>query len=240
MKVKVIAIAALCVGLAACQQTNNVSHNEKVAVELKDQQDKVTYSIGYNIGNNLKQQKIDVRPEVLSKGINDALSGGEQMMTQEEMQATMKEFQSEQMAKMQKEREELASKNKTEGEKFLAENKKKEGVVTLDSGLQYEVIKEGNGNKPSASDTVVVHYKGTLLDGTEFDSSYKRGQPATFPVNGVIPGWTEALQLMKEGAKWKLFIPSDLAYGERGAGRVIGPNATLIFDVELIEIKKPK
>ncbi|MFQ5355670.1 MAG: FKBP-type peptidyl-prolyl cis-trans isomerase [Desulfobacterales bacterium] len=238
MKVKVVAIAAVCVGLAGCQPQAN--SEQKASIELKDQQDKVTYSIGYNIGNNLKQQKVEVKADVLAKGINDALAGNDQMMTQEEMQETMKQFQNEQMAKMQKEREEASGKNKAEGETFLAENKSKEGVVTLESGLQYKVVEAGKGNIPAADDTVVVHYKGTLLDGTEFDSSYKRGQPATFPVKGVIPAWTEALQLMKEGAKWQLFIPSNLAYGERGAGGIIGPNATLLFDVELIEIKKPE
>ncbi len=236
MKVKVVAIAALCVGLVGCQANSE----QKASIELKDQQDKVTYSIGYNIGNNLKQQKVEVKADVLAKGIDDALAGKAQMMTQEEMQETMKQFQSEQMAKMQKEREKASEKNKTEGEKFLSENKNKEGVVTLESGLQYKVVEAGKGNIPTADDTVVVHYKGTLLDGAEFDSSYKRGQPATFPVKGVIPAWTEALQLMKEGAKWQLFIPSNLAYGERGAGGTIGPNATLLFDVELIEIKKPE
>jgi FKBP-type peptidyl-prolyl cis-trans isomerase FklB len=148
----------------------------------------------------------------------------------------MMAFQKEVMAKQA----EVAKKNKAEGEAFLAENKKKEGVKTTPSGLQYKVIKPGKGKKPKSSDTVTVNYRGTLIDGTEFDSSYKRGQPATFQVSGVIPGWTEALQLMEEGAKWQLFIPSNLAYGERGAGGVIGPNATLIFEVELISIQEKK
>jgi FKBP-type peptidyl-prolyl cis-trans isomerase FklB len=141
------------------------------------------------------------------------------------------------MAKKAEEMQKLSEKNKADGEKFLAENAKKEGVKVLPSGLQYKVITPGTGKSPKATDTVTTHYKGMLIDGTEFDSSYKRGEPATFPVSGVIPGWTEALQLMKEGAKWQLFLPSNLAYGERGAGRDIGPNATLIFEVELISVK---
>jgi FKBP-type peptidyl-prolyl cis-trans isomerase FklB len=152
------------------------------------------------------------------------------------MQETMAVFQKEMMAKQQ----EVATKNKKEGEAFLVENKKKQGVKTLPSGLQYKVIKEGTGKKPKLGDTVTAHYWGTLIDGTEFDSSYKRGQPANFPVSGVIPGWTEALQLMGEGAKWQLFIPSNLAYGERGAGAGIGPNATLIFEIELISVQEKK
>ena len=138
---------------------------------------------------------------------------------------------------MQEKQKKIGEKNKIDGEAFLAENKKKEGVKTLPSGLQYSIIKEGAGKMPKATDTVTVNYKGTLIDGTEFDSSYRRGQPVSFPVNGVIAGWTEALQLMKEGSKWQLFIPSELAYGEKGAGNTIGPNAVLIFEVELISIK---
>jgi FKBP-type peptidyl-prolyl cis-trans isomerase FklB len=144
------------------------------------------------------------------------------------------------VAKQQEMVKKLGEKNKVEGEAFLAENKKKEGVITLPSGLQYKVIKAGTGKKPKATDTVTVHYQGTLTDGKEFDSSYRRGQPVTFPVNGVIPGWTEALQLMEEGAKWQVFIPSSLAYGDRGAGRDIGPHATLIFEIELVSIQEQK
>jgi FKBP-type peptidyl-prolyl cis-trans isomerase FklB len=141
------------------------------------------------------------------------------------------------MAKRMKGQQEGLTKNKAEGEKFLADNKKKEGIKTTASGLQYKVIKDGTGKTPKATDTVSTHYRGTLISGKEFDSSYKRGEPAEFPVNGVIKGWTEALQLMKEGAKWQLFIPSELAYGERGAGQDIGPNSTLIFDIELLSVK---
>ena len=205
---------------------------------LKDQKDKLSYSIGMNIGNNFKKQSIDVNPDVLIQGIKDALSGGKTLMTEQEVNETLMNFQKEMMAKQMARQKELGEKNKKEGEAFLAENMKKEDVKTLPSGLQYKVIKEGDGKTPKITDTVTVHYRGTLVDGTEFDSSYTRGQPATFPVKGVIAGLTEALQLMKVGSKWQLFIPSNLAYGERGAGDDIGPNATLIFEVELVSIKE--
>jgi len=204
---------------------------------LKNQKDKISYIIGMDIGNNLKKQSISVNPKILARGIEDAFAGAKPLLTEQEVQETMMAFQKEVMAKQA----EVAKKNKTEGDAFLVENKKKEGVKTLPSGLQYKVIKAGTGKKPKLNDTVTVHYRGTLIDGTEFDSSYKRGQPATFQVNGVIPGWTEALQLMEQGAKWQLFIPSNLAYGERGApGGQIGPNATLIFEIELISIQEKK
>ncbi len=205
---------------------------------LKEQKDKISYSIGMNIGNNLKKQAIDVNPDALVSGIKDALSGGKALMTEQEVNDTLMAFQKEMASKQSERLKELGEKNKKEGEAFLAENKKKEGVITLPSGLQYKVIKEGTGETPKLTDTVTTNYRGTLIDGTEFDSSYRREQPATFPVKGVIAGWTEALQLMKVGSKWQLFTPSNLAYGERGAGRDIGPNATLIFDVELLSIKE--
>jgi len=236
---RIVVIAVLCAGLLGF---NNIDIVEKAvaAVQLDTQKDKVSYSIGHNIGNNLKRKKIDVTPDALVQGLRDGIAGGKSLMAEDEMQTTMKNFQTEQMARAKKQREEAAVKNEQEGEKFLAENKKKEGVISRESGLQYKIIKEGKGKTPAADDNVVVHYKGTLLDGTVFDSSYKRGKPLTFPVKGVIPGWVEALQLMKPGAKWKLFIPSRLAYGKRGGGRVIGPNATLIFDVELIKVLDSK
>ena len=193
---------------------------------LKNPKEKVSYIIGMDIGNNLKKQAIDADPNSLLRGIQDALSGAKPLLSQEEIQETMVAFQ-----------KEMAEKQKQKGEAFLSENKKKEGVKTLPSGLQYKVIKAGTGKKPKSNDTVTVNYRGTLIDGTEFDSSFRRGQPATFQVSGVIPGWTEAMQLMAEGAKWQLFIPPSLAYGETGAGNAIGPNATLIFEVELISIK---
>ncbi|MBI5409700.1 MAG: FKBP-type peptidyl-prolyl cis-trans isomerase [Nitrospirae bacterium] len=205
---------------------------------LKDQRDKVSYSIGMSIGKDFKNQSLDVDPDILARGIKDVFSGGKPLMTDEEVRETMTNFRNEMMVKQTAHMKEMSDKNKKEGEAFLAENKKKEGVVTLPSGLQYKIITEGTGEKPKAADTVTVNYRGTLIDGTEFDSSYSRNQPATFKVTGVIPGWTEALQLMKAGSKWQLFIPSNLAYGERGAGRDIGPNSTLIFEVELLSIKE--
>jgi FKBP-type peptidyl-prolyl cis-trans isomerase FklB len=206
---------------------------------LKTQKDKVSYSIGLDIGTNFKQQAIEVDPDVLARGVKDAMSDAKPLLSEEEVQAVMSAFEQEMKEKTIALNKELGDKNIKEGEAFLAENKKKEGVVTLPSGLQYKVITAGTGKKPKATDTVTTQYRGTLIDGTEFDSSYKRGQPATFPVTGVITGWTEALQLMPVGSKWQLFIPSNLAYGPRGAGHVIGPNATLVFEVELLSIEAP-
>ena len=183
---------------------------------------------------------VAINPDALAAAMKDIFAGAKPQLTDEEVQQVMQDFQKKMMAKQMAAREEGLAKNKGEGEKFLAENKKKEGVKTTASGLQYKVIKDGTGKTPKATDTVKTHYRGTLINGTEFDSSYKRGEPAEFPVNGVIKGWTEALQLMKEGAKWQLFIPSNLAYGERGAGQAIGPNATLIFDIELLDIEAAK
>jgi FKBP-type peptidyl-prolyl cis-trans isomerase FklB len=207
------------------------------AVVLKTDKDKVSYGIGMTIGKNLKKDAVDVDADLVAKGLKDAFSGGNTLMTDEENRASMAKFQKELMEKQAEASKKAAEKNRKEGEEFLAANGKKEGVVTLDSGLQYKVLKSGAGKTPGPTDKVETHYRGTLIDGTEFDSSYKRGQTVTFPVNGVIPGWTEALQKMKEGDKWQLFVPSKLAYGERGAGREIGPNSTLVFEVELIAVK---
>ena len=202
----------------------------------KNQKEKMSYIIGMDIGNNLKKQGIDIETNILINGIKDAFASAKSLLSEQEIRETLATFQKEMQAKQ----EEIGKKNKKEGEAFLAENKKKEGVKTLPSGLQYKVINAGTGKKPKLTDTVTAHYRGTLIDGAEFDSSYKRGQPASFSVSGVIPGWTEALQLMEEGTKWELFIPTSLAYGERGAGAMIGPNATLIFEVELISIQEKK
>jgi FKBP-type peptidyl-prolyl cis-trans isomerase len=227
-------IIALSIGLLAGQ----VWAQDMV---LKSQKDKVSYSIGVDIGSTLKNQSLDVDPAILARGIRDSMSGQKQLMTDQEIRDTIAAFQKEMMAKQQEQTKQMGEKNKKQGEAFLAENKKKEGVKTLPSGLQYKVITAGKGKKPKATDTVTTHYRGTLIDGTEFDSSISRGKPASFPVNGVIPGWTEALQLMEEGAKWQLFIPSNLAYGDRGTpGGPIGPNATLIFDIELISVQEKK
>ena len=204
---------------------------------LKTSKDKFSYALGMRMGANLKKQEVPVDPAILSRGLRDALAGGKTLMTDQEAQTALSDVQNELRKKQQEKMQAEGAANKKEGDAFLAANKGKEKVVTTASGLQYKILKEGTGPKPTASDTVVCNYKGTLINGTEFDSSYKRGQPATFPVNGVIKGWTEALQLMPVGSKWQLFIPSDLAYGERGPGPEIGPNSTLIFEVELLSIQ---
>ncbi len=204
---------------------------------LKDKTDRVSYAVGVNIGNDFKQRSIKVNTDIFLKGLKDGISGGKKLLSDDELRETLAAFSNELAAKQADLVKKLGDKNKKDGELFLVKNKKKEGVKTLPSGLQYKVIKEGSGKTPNATDTVTVNYRGTLINGTEFDSSYRRGQAATFPVNGVIPGWTEALQLMKPGAKWQLFIPANLAYGENGAGALIEPNSTLIFDVELISIQ---
>ncbi|RIJ41854.1 FKBP-type peptidyl-prolyl cis-trans isomerase [Pontibacter oryzae] len=198
-----------------------------------DLKEKISYIIGRDMATNLKKQGIEVEADSFMKGLKDIQSGTESSLTQQEVQEAMMALQQE----MAQKQNAAGSANQQAGEAFLAENKNKEGVQTLPSGLQYIVLQEGNGKSPSANDTVTTHYHGTLIDGTTFDSSYERGQPATFPVNGVIAGWTEALQMMKEGAKWRLFVPANLAYGAQGAGDVIGPNSTLIFDVELLQVK---
>ena len=204
-------------------------------LELKDQKDKESYSLGYQFGQSLKAQGVDINLEVYKSGIQDALGGKDPTLSKEEMQKTVLELQKRLMAARQMESKGIAEKNLSEGKAFMEENKKKEGVITLPSGLQYKVLAEGAGKSPKVADQVTVNYKGMLINGTEFDNSYKRGQPATFKTNGVIKGWTEALQLMKEGSKWQLFIPPQLGYGERGAGPV-PPNSTLIFEVELISV----
>ena len=204
---------------------------------LKTQQEKVSYGIGVSVARSFKPQGIEVDAEALVKGLRDGLSGGKLLMTEDEIQKTMVAFQAEMSQKQTQEAKMASPANKKEGADFLAKNKTKQGVVTLPSGLQYKIIKAGNGKKPIGSDTVECHYRGTLINGTEFDSSYRRNQTASFPVSGVIPGWTEALKLMPVGSKWQLFIPPQLAYGAQGAGRDIGPDATLIFEVELLAIK---
>jgi len=210
---------------------------------LKTAKQKRSYAIGADIGKKvggqLKAQSVELDPAMVARGMRDALSGAKSAMTDEEIRATLTELRTQLQQKQAAVAQEASAKNKQEGEAFLAANKGKEGVVTLPSGLQYKVLKQGEGKKPSATDTVQCNYRGTLIDGTEFDSSAKHGgAPATFPVNGVIKGWTEALQLMPVGSKYQLFIPSDLAYGDRGMGGSIGPGATLIFEVELVSIQE--
>ena len=206
--------------------------------QLSDEKSRVSYAIGMMLGHNWQQQGLDVDADLAARAIKDIQSSNTTLLTQEEMQQTLTTFQKEFAVKQQKKRAEEAVKNKADGEAFLAANKDKPGVQSLPDGLQYLVITNGTGPVPTPHDTVTVNYRGTLIDGTEFDSSYKRGQPAQFPVGGVIRGWTEALEKMPVGSKWKLFIPSELAYGENG-NRSIPPNATLIFEVELLAAKTP-
>ena len=207
---------------------------------LKSQKDKISYIIGMDLGKNFQKQEIEIDADILAQGIKDGISGRKPLLSEQEVRETLAGFQAEMTAKQTELAKKRGEKNKKEGETFLAENQKKEGVKTLPSGLQYKVIKTGTGNSPKSTDEVTVHYRGTLIDGTEFDSSYRRGKPETLPVNAVIPAWTEALQLMQVGTKWQLFVPSNLAYGERGAGQIIGPNAVLIFEIELISIQEKK
>ena len=207
--------------------------------KLDDQKDKVSYSIGLDIGSTLKRQTIDVNEETLNRGIQDGLTGAKALLTDDQVKEVMAAFQKDLVAKQAAKKKADGEKNLAAGKKFQDENKAKEGVKTTASGLQYKVEKEGTGPTPKATDTVKVNYRGTTIEGKEFDSSYKRNEPATFPVNRVIKGWTEALQLMKAGSKYHLVIPADLAYGERGAGADIGPQSTLVFDVELLSIEPP-
>jgi FKBP-type peptidyl-prolyl cis-trans isomerase len=205
---------------------------------LKDEKDKISYGYGMEIGKNLKRQGIEINPDLLAQGLKATLTGDKTLLTEEEVRATMMAFQQKMQGMRAEKSKKEGEENKGKGEAFLAENKKKEGVQSTSSGLQYKVITKGTGPMPKSDDTVKTHYRGTLIDGTEFDSSYKRGEPATFGVTQVIKGWTEALLMMPVGSKWQLFIPSDLAYGPGGRPG-IPPNAALLFDIELIAIEKP-
>jgi len=238
MKIKMKTTLAIIIltGLTACNQGADKAETNTVTLETDTQ--KLSYAMGLDVGNSLKNLETNVDANAFSQAVSDVLSG-EKVKLPEEVAANIKqEFfrkkQESQMAKL----EAAGSENKTKGEAFLAENAKKDGIKVTASGLQYEVITQGDGAKPKPENTVKVHYKGTTIDGTEFDSSYSRGQPISFPLNGVIPGWTEGVALMPVGSKYRFFIPSDLAYGERGAGAKIGPNSTLIFEVELLAIEK--
>jgi len=204
---------------------------------LKTQKDQVNYAIGVNLIGNFKRQGVDIDLNLVMKGMQDAFSGGKLLIPDAELRKAVTIYQSEVRRMQTKIRTIKAEENRKEGEAFLGENRKKEGVVTLPSGLQYRVIKGGEGKKPTDSDSVECHYRGTRINGNEFDSSYRKGRPATFRVKDVIPGWAEALKLMPVGSKWQIFVPALLAYGERGAGVSIGPNATLIFEIELLAIK---
>lgn len=201
--------------------------------ELPTQIEKYSYTVGFNVGQNVKRAEIKIDVDAFTQAIRDVLTGAELKMTEDEMQAVL----ADERRKLAEVQQAMSDKNRQIGEQFLAENLKRGGVEQTESGLQYEVIQEGTGAKPTINDMVVVHYRGTLVDGTEFDSSYKRNAPAEFPVSGVIKGWQEGIQLMRTGSKWKFYVPSELAYGGKGAGGPIGPNQTLIFEVELEEIK---
>ena len=224
-------VVLLAVGFLGCQ-----APEEPLEVDLENTVHKRSYGIGVDIAHMLEQQKIQIDPEIFIKGFQDQYVAKEAMMTPDDVNKMLANLQKEMASQRQAEQKKLGEDNKKTGDVFLAQNKNKEGVQTLPSGLQYKAITTGTGPKPSAEDTVSVHYRGTLIDGTEFDSSYKRGEPATFPLNGVIRGWTEGLQLMPVGSKWTLFVPSNLGYGPKGVPG-IGPNSTLIFEVELLEIK---
>jgi FKBP-type peptidyl-prolyl cis-trans isomerase FklB len=224
----------LVIGSARAQETGTPKGGA-AASELKDLKQKASYSFGLRIGRNMKSQSVDLDPDLLTRGVKDGLSGGQALLSDEQMDEVLQAFQKELFARQAEVSKTQAEKNQKEGADFLAQNKAKPGVKTLPSGLQYKVLKAGTGATPKDTDVVTANYRGTLIDGTEFDSSYKRGEPAQFPVNRVIAGWTEALKLMKVGDKWQLFVPAALAYGESPPpGAPIGPNATLIFEVELV------
>jgi FKBP-type peptidyl-prolyl cis-trans isomerase len=231
----VVALATLLIGCDKAQEEKAPADSGAPAAELTTQEQKLSYIFGQNIGTQFKTEAMDIDVDIFAQGVRDAMAGTEPKLEEAEVMAVLQAFQEEKMAEQQAQYEVQADKNKAEGEAYLAENAAKEGVTTLDSGLQYKVINEGEGPVPGPESTVEVHYRGTLIDGTEFDSSFKRGVPASFGVSQVIPGWTEALMLMKEGAKWELVIPPSLAYGPGGAGGQIGPEQTLIFEVELLK-----
>ncbi len=209
-----------------------VSGQVHAQTPLTTDKDKFSYALSLQLGQNVISQSLDINSDALLMGISDIIKGQSLRLTNEEMQQAAANYQSQQQVIQN----EMGEKNKLEGEKYLAENKKNKDVVELNSGLQYKVIIDGEGAKPAVIDTVIVHYRGTLVNGKEFDSSYSRGEPATFPVNGVIQGWQEALPLMKVGSKWQIFVPANLAYGDKGAGSAIGPSSVLIFDIELMSI----
>jgi len=223
-------MTALLMAMLACGPSNA----EETAA-LSDPNERINYSLGYQIGGDLKRQRVEINREALLQGIEDAVNAADPRLSREEMQTMLVELKRQVVAAQQEERAAREKQNLEAGEAFLAENAKRDGVISLPSGLQYRVLETGSGRKPGATDTVTVHYRGTLIDGTEFDSSYSRKQPATFRADRVIDGWREALQLMQEGAKWELFIPARLAYGKRGSGK-IPPFSTLVFEVELLSV----
>lgn len=231
MKRKLLAAAVMSLTLSSAMAANE-------SAPLSTDMDKLSYSIGADFGSNFKKQGIAINPDAMMQGFKDGLDGAPLKLTEQQMKDVMTQFQKDFMAKREAEMAKKAQENKSAGEAFLNQNKGKEGVVSLPSGLQYKIVEAGNGVKPSRDDTVTVEYTGTLINGQVFDSTDKTGKPATFKVSQVIPGWTEVLQLMPSGSTWEVFIPSNLAYGERSVGGPIGPNETLVFKIHLISVKK--
>jgi FKBP-type peptidyl-prolyl cis-trans isomerase FklB len=218
---------------------NSASAASSTTAPLTDETDRVSYSMGYDIGRTFKKQSLTINPDAIAQGIEDGLSGNKMQMSQKDMQATLVNFQKQLIAKHQVQMDQISDTNKKESDAYLTANKSKPGVVTLPDGLQYKVVSAGKGNSPTDKDVVMVNYEGTFPNGQIFDSSYARGKPVTFPVAEVIPGWSEALKLMKPGAVWEIAVPSDLAYGDRGVGP-IGPNQTLLFKIELLSVNPPQ
>lgn len=231
MKIKLVAVAVMGLAMSSAICAADVT-------VLNTDLDKLSYSVGIDLGKNLKRQGIEINSAAMAQGIQDGMSGGKMLMTEQQMKDSLSKFQKELMAKHAAEVSKQATENQAKGDAFLSQNKTKPGVVTLASGLQYKIITNGTGVKPAKEDEVTVEYKGTLIDGTVFDSTEKTGKPASFKVSQVIPGWTEALQLMPAGSTWEIYVPAKLAYGPRSVGGPIGPNETLIFNVHLISVKK--
>ncbi len=237
-KIILVLLSIVLISSAFAQKkSTKAPKSSKPAVELKTMMDSISYTLGVNIGKSIQKDKLELDLNLFFKGTNDLVSGAPVLLTDEQMKSLMDRFGQLMMEKQQQLAKEVAAKNKAAGVAFLAENKKKEGVTTTASGLQYKVITKGTGKIPTAQDTVVAHYKGSLITGTEFDNSFKRNEPATFAVTGIIKGWQEALQIMPVGSKWEIYVPSELGYGDQGYGQVIPPGAALIFEIELISIK---
>ncbi|WP_133127140.1 FKBP-type peptidyl-prolyl cis-trans isomerase [Legionella nagasakiensis] len=231
MKMKLVAAAVMGLAMSTTMAATDAS-------SLNTEVDKLSYSIGIDLGKNFKRQGIDISPEAMVQGLQDGMSGNKQLLTEQQMKDVLTKFQRDLMAKRTAEYNKKAEDNKKKGEEFLEQNKSKEGVVSLPSGLQYKIIKSGDGQKPGKEDTVTVEYTGRLINGEVFDSTEKTGKPASFKLSQVIPGWTEALQLMPAGSVWEVYVPADLAYGSRSVGGPIGPNETLIFKIHLLSVKK--
>ena len=224
-------------GPASKPRTGAAGSRTATPLMLKTDKEKQSYALGMNVGKSLKKDGVEIDPKIVARGIADTLAGGKTVLSDEDARAALVALQGDVRKRQLAQAEALGQSNKQEGDAFLAANKAQQGVTTLPDGLQYKILKEGDGPKPTASDSVVCNYRGTLLNNKEFDSSYKRGQPATFPVSGVIKGWTEALQLMPVGSRWQIVVPPELGYGARGAGADIGPNSTLVFEIELLSIQ---